>query len=84
MPLISACACSTETPGFRRPITGSQNDPRASRSVGSGASGVHSSASEGTRSVPGITPMISCGRPFKTMVRPSTFDAPPNRRCQRP
>ena len=31
-----------------------------------------------------MTPITSCGRPFRSMVRPSTSLAPPNRRCQSP
>ena len=61
MPLISVWACCTETPGLSRPITGSQNDPRALRCASETASGFHISASAGTRSSGGITPMISCG-----------------------
>ena len=61
MPLISVCACCTETPGLSRPMTGSQNDPRALRCASDTASGFHSSAVDGTFSSGGITPMISCG-----------------------
>ncbi len=87
MASISDWAAARVTPGFSRPMTVSQYDPRAlnsSLNCPTGASGTQNSASSGWAKPSGITPSTSCETPLSMIVRPMMDGFAPNRRVHSP
>src|ERR1041384_7110937 len=80
----SRCACSSVTPGRRRPMAPAYPRLPWPSIAPSTVKGTQAWPRVGNANPRGMIPITRVGSPFTAMVRPTTERSPPNRRCQRP